>query len=81
MGVFELNNARKYRLVSGVASQAAIPLHTIGRKLWVSIPRMGVFELHNARKYCVGSDVASQPPRALHTMDEKMFLDPYDGCL
>ena len=49
MGVFELHNATKYGVGSGVAPQPPIPLLTMGQKRCFWIPMMGVFELHNAK--------------------------------
>ena len=66
MLVFELHNAKKYCLGSGVASQTPIPLYPIGQQRCFWIPGMLVFELHNAKKYSLGSGVASQTPIPLH---------------
>ena len=48
MGVFEMHNAKKYAVGSGVALQTHLPLHTTSQKLCFWIPRMGGFEMHNA---------------------------------
>ena len=50
MVVFEMHNAKKCCLCSGVAPQTPIPLYTTGQQRCFWIPRMGVFELHNAKK-------------------------------
>ena len=81
MCLFELHNARKYHVGSGVAPQPPISLHTLGQKRCFWIPRMGVFELHNARKYHVGSGVAPQPPMSLHTLGQKNCFSVPMGVL
>ena len=54
MVVFELHNAKKYCLGSGVALQAPIPLDPIGQQRCFWVTRMGMFELHDAKKFvCV----------------------------
>ena len=58
MGVFEMDNAKKYCLGSGVAPQKPIPLYPIGQQKCFGVPRMGLFEMDNAKKYCLGSGVA-----------------------
>ena len=70
MAVFEMDNAKKYCLASGVSSQSPIPLHTMGQKNSFWGPGMGVFEMDNAKKYCLGSGVAPQTPFS--------FLDTWD---
>ena len=70
-GVFEVHNARKHCMGSGLAPLTPMPLHTMGQKRWFWIPRTGVFEMHNARKCRVGSGVAPQPPIPLHSMGQK----------
>ena len=60
MGVFEMDNAKKYCLGSGVAPRTHTPLQTIRQKRCFWVPGMVVFELHNAKKYCLGSGVAPQ---------------------
>ena len=69
--LFELHNARKHRVRSGLTPQPPIPLHTMGEKRCFWIPSTGVFELHNPRKCRVGSGVAPQPAIPLHTMSQK----------
>ena len=55
MVVFELHNAKKYCLGSGVEPQTPIPLYPIGQQKCFWMPMMVVVELHNAKKYCLGS--------------------------
>ena len=77
MGGFELHNAKKNAVGSGVALQTPIQLHTTSQKRCFWIPRMGVFELHNAKQYPVASGVLLQTPIPLHTTSQKVgFLDP-----
>ena len=70
MGVFEMDNAKKHCLGSGVAPQTTMYLHSIGQKPCFWIPKMGVFEMDNAKKHCLGSGVAPQTPIPLHTMGQ-----------
>ena len=58
MGVFELHNAKKYCLASGVAPQTPIPLYPTGQQRCSWIPMMVVFEMHDAEQYWLGSGVA-----------------------
>ena len=50
LGRFELHNAKKNCLGSGVALQTRIPLHTMGQERCFWIPGMGVFEMDDAKK-------------------------------
>ena len=58
MGVFEMDNAKKYCLGSRLAPQTPIPLHTMGQQGCFWIPEVCVFEMDNAKKRCLGSGVA-----------------------
>ena len=50
MVVFELHNAKKICLGSGVAPQTPIPLYRTGQQRCFWISGTGLFELHNAKK-------------------------------
>ena len=62
MGAFELPNAKKKSLDSGVAPQTPIALYPIGQQRCLWIPKMGIFELHNAKKNSQRSGLAPQTP-------------------
>ena len=74
MGVFELHNARKYCVGSGLAPQPPTPLHSTGQAGFFWMPGVGVFEMHDGKKCCWGSVVAHQPPMALQAMGQKKCL-------
>ena len=71
MGPFELHNAKKYSLGSGVEPQTPIPLYPIGQEKVVLNTRMVVFELHDAKKYSLGSWVAPQTPIPLNPIGQQ----------
>ena len=71
MGVFDMHDAKKNCVGSGVALQTHIPVHTTGQKRCLWIPRVGVFETHNAKKDGVGSGVALQTRIPVHTTGQK----------
>ena len=82
MGLFEMDNAKKHCLGSGVAPQTPLSLYSMGQQRCFWIPRMGVFELHNAKKILLG--FWGGPPNT-HTSvphgPEKLFLDTWDGAV
>ena len=82
MMIFEMHNAIKYCLGSGVAPQTLIPLYPTGQQKCSWIPRMMVFEMHNAIKWCLDSGVAPQTPIPLYpSVQQKCFWVPRIGCL
>ena len=82
MGLFELHNAKKQRLGSGVAPRKPIPLYCIEQQRCFWIPRIGVFELHKAKKYYLGSVVAPQTPIPRSPIgQQRCCWIPMMGCL
>ena len=80
MVVFELHNAKKYCLGSGVAPQTSILLYPRGQRRGFWTPGMGVFELNNAKEYCFGSGVAPQTPIPLYPIGQhRCFWTPRTG--
>ena len=81
MVVFELPNAKKYSLCSGVAPQTPIPQYPTGQQKCFWIPMMLVFEMHNARKYhlCSFCGGAQNTHSTVPHWPAKAFLDTYDG--
>ena len=79
MGVFELHNAQKTSLGSGlkcclnsgVAPQTPIPLYPGGEQKCFWIPKMVLFELHNAKTYCLSCGVAAQTPVPLYLIGQR----------
>ena len=53
MGGFEMDKAKSYRLGSGVAPQAPMPLYPIGQQRGFWMPGMGGFEMDKAKRYCL----------------------------
>ena len=70
----EMDNAKKYRVGSGVAPKERIPLHTMVQKKCFWIPEMVVFETHHTKKYGLDSGVAPQTRIPLHTMGQKSWF-------
>ena len=80
MGVFEMDDAKKYCLGSGLAPKTPIPLHTIGQKRCFWIPGMAVFEMDSAKKILLGFwGGAPSTHTSAHHGPEKVFLDTWDG--
>ena len=63
MGVFEMDNAKKCCLGSGVAHQTPIPHHTMGQKKCFWIPVIGVFKMDNVPLYTMGQKRCFWIPR------------------
>ena len=75
--MFELHNARKWWLGSGVAPQTPMPLYTTVSQKCFWIPRIVVFEVHNAIKWCLGSGVEPQTSIPLYpTGQQRCFWIP-----
>ena len=80
MVVFELHNAKKYCLGSGVALQTPIPLYPIGQKRCFCVPGMGVFEMDDAEKMLFGFwGGAPNTHTTVAHGPTNMFLYTWDG--
>ena len=76
MGFFEVHNAKKIAVGSGVAPRTRIPVHTVEQKRCFWIPKMVVFETHHTQKKSCGFwGGAPNTQTTAHHKQENVFLD------